>query len=88
MKIILSVIAVCLVMITVKLYTSNVEAHDKKNFDDYVREHGFRMAVQQIIKASCIIRETADEDTIRIRGHVQEIHCGDSIQARNYLYGE
>jgi len=60
MKIILSVIAVCLVMITVKLYTPDAEAEVDGMFAyDLYKDPDFNQAVKTIIEQQCIIMKNS-----------------------------
>ena len=61
MKIILSVIAVCLVMITVKLYTPDAEAYvGGKDWHQLMNDHDFKRAVKEVVQDSCNVDDDTD----------------------------
>tara|TARA_B100001175_G_C19066148_1_gene429051 strand:+ start:211 stop:405 length:195 start_codon:yes stop_codon:yes gene_type:complete len=53
MKIILSVIAICLVMITVKLYTPNAIAHDNQHTHVFWDIPDIQAGIKAVVRTYC-----------------------------------
>ena len=64
----LSVIAVCLVMITAKLYVPQVQAAaDGMNWAELIRDDDFRTAVRRTVKESCFVPYPPDQQMLSKR---------------------
>jgi hypothetical protein len=65
MKFLLSVIALCLVMITAKLYVPQVQAEvDGMNWVQLIRDDDFRTAVRRTVRESCFLPYPTDQQML------------------------